>query len=1123
MEGMEDPPLLTCKCRAPRCLQDDCMGCSRCGCDHDGYSVAEKLTRKRGRPKKTDAARLAAAKKPRMGAAAKQQPRAEVAAKQPHVEVPPARGLRKLPPVTYAVPSESEDDEREPKPRKYGELLSSIGFSDERINHIRKNIGAAEMRSDPDMWDSMRVDCGNYERKARGVIMGLYSDALLHIAEAVCGPDAAAASIEFFKKRLKVEKEDKEAVKKVIADARKEMLLPWGRLLAASKKGTIERRVMRAVMCQTFSVREVEELGEAVPGFSISRTIFTKSRRDYDVLCEDGVLNEDRTTRTRFDPGVVDRAIDTLLSRPNVSYVSFGEKRMKVDGVVVTVPSIRRKRAVREIYDDYKAAQGDDVVSRSTFYRLSRLVTHGDTTSRRGTDSLTGTLLDDSVGRLLRIVSDHLPLESGILTEKLGLVKDWLRYSFCDANDSSTAGCPRHDVSFRLTSGSRDSESRAVTCTPCLKMHALQAYIKQRLGEKQVELRVVDDCFHKMDMFMAYQLRVLNQQTAIDELFEKMKERCEENGASSEALVVIDFKRKVAPMYYREKPNEHDNVAGMSWHSVMVRFWSTGESEGAKPVETSVYFDHVAEHTQDKTAVVALIEAMIVSIKRDLPHITSIVVQSDNASYYQNSLVAVVLPVLGAAYGLRVSRFIHTEASDGKSPLDAHFARAMKKAVSWVQQGNSCTTPLHLVEALAADGGLPNSVAQLVEYDSERLEQLADQAALTETAFSEISSVANDILYAYPEAGASGELTSFSSSPSYNLRAFSYSGVGDGIEIEVRPQEGRCVATDASAGVTAVASDSEHDDDDVDSGDELTGLLDEEGADESELDVDDDCEMDHEVVFPNTANGCMTRVKIVTIAQVRLRERKWKATDSTTLLPVSRSDPQPRAEDEKDIVAYTKRSLHERTVSGRLDAFSSATLPEQMARLCDDITIRTGGPKPLVHAGSARRPVHANPYGAKYVAAFKADIREILKPGGQLARWGKQAPLRVLEALQYKYPGRYDLPGESDIRAEIAGRRDKVVRVPPSKEDRRKQRQLLTAAQSGEGNGDDSNVAKRRNPLATEYSVFLEGLVAGKPSVKPLEALQAFRDKFPNATDVPDEKVKAKVSNLKTKAALQRR
>lgn len=105
---------------------------------------------------------------------------------------------------------------------------------------------------------------------------------------------------------------------------------------------------------------------------------------------------------------------------------------------------------------------------------------------------------------------------------------------------------------------------------------------------------------------------------------------------------------------------------------------------------------------------------MLIDIQRDLPHVTQICLQSDNASSYQNAFVAVILPILSSAHGIKITRFVHTETQDGKSLLDAHFARAARKVRVWVQQGLDCVTPSQLVSALIADGGMPNTMAELV-------------------------------------------------------------------------------------------------------------------------------------------------------------------------------------------------------------------------------------------------------------------------------------------------------------------------------------------------------------------------------------------------------------------------
>lgn len=112
-----------------------------------------------------------------------------------------------------------------------------------------------------------------------------------------------------------------------------------------------------------------------------------------------------------------------------------------------------------------------------------------------------------------------------------------------------------------------------------------------------------------------------------------------------------------------------------------------------------------------------------------------------------------MLPVLGMAHGIRVERYVHTETQDGKSPLDAHFDQASRKVRRFVQQGNNCVTPSHLVASLTADGGLANSVAELVEYERGHLRQLLTALKPLDTPFHKLTSRANEVLYQYqPDA-----------------------------------------------------------------------------------------------------------------------------------------------------------------------------------------------------------------------------------------------------------------------------------------------------------------------------------------------------------------------------------
>jgi hypothetical protein len=334
--------------------------------------------------------------------------------------------------------------------------------------------------------------------------------------------------------------------------------------------------------------------------------------------------------------------------------------------------------------------------------------------------------------------------------------------------------------------------SLPVSCSCCHALHHFIAHVKQRLVESAADentLGVVADCHVKLELFLGHRLRVLNQQRALHDLFSDMQSRCVENKAT-EALVVIDFKMKAEPIYFREKTSEHYGKRGMSWHGAMVRFW-TKELPAQDPVENKVYLDQISngDNRQDKEAVIALLEALMLSLKRSLPTIITISVQSDNASCYQNALVIALLPVIGAVHGIHVERFIHTDTQDGKSMLDAHFARAMKKIRTYIQQGYNCVTPSQLVAALNADGGVVDCVAELIEYDRSKLQHIEESVRRLVQGLRAIRSRLNDVVYFYPMetsrsvAAASASEFDCRAIPSFTPQLFSYSGVGDGVRV----------------------------------------------------------------------------------------------------------------------------------------------------------------------------------------------------------------------------------------------------------------------------------------------------------------------------------------------------
>ena len=69
-------------------------------------------------------------------------------------------------------------------------------------------------------------------------------------------------------------------------------------------------------------------------------------------------------------------------------------------------------------------------------------------------------------------------------------------------------------------------------------------------------------------------------------------------------------------------------------------------------------------------------------------------------------------------------------------------------------------------------------------------------------------------------------------------------------------------------------------------------------------------------------------------------------------------------------------------------------------------------------AGWASRPKQGEKYGKKYIVNYRDDFKDMYEAGaGNAGR--KRTQAMIWEDLQRKYPDRFDLPSENEIKTEI--------------------------------------------------------------------------------------------------------
>lgn len=316
---MISPPTLRCACRRPRCPREDCLLCSRCGCGHDGRSIEEKLQRGRGRPKRlvdtSEFQQVTSRPHARQTQHVRPVPRED----ERPVRVRPVEGAYAFPPTPLDA-----------APLKYQDVMRFLGFAEEDIQYLRKNVGPKAMRQSTQMWDARE---GGDGEKYRATVLNMYSRALMKIAVATCGEEAASASVSAYDRRCGTKLSTSKGAPRASTSTRKQKpkhlgdIAPLTSAFAATKKGSIERRTLRAVAAEMVSWSKWRSIAGDAPGAYFSRESHGVGLRDFQLLFEERRLVKETWSRSKFDREVGDKAIQFSSCPSRTSPICCGAPR----------------------------------------------------------------------------------------------------------------------------------------------------------------------------------------------------------------------------------------------------------------------------------------------------------------------------------------------------------------------------------------------------------------------------------------------------------------------------------------------------------------------------------------------------------------------------------------------------------------------------------------------------------------------------------------------------------------------------------------------------------------------------------------------------------------------------
>ena len=148
---------------------------------------------------------------------------------------------------------------------------------------------------------------------------------------------------------------------------------------------------------------------------------------------------------------------------------------------------------------------------------------------------------------------------------------------------------------------------------------------------------------------MAHVSRCTNQVHAINNTEDNPKTMCMNlKGKDIGSILIIDFKMKFEAQSTRESTVKHFGMRGIAWHGCALIYYlyevkkddndndvvDTDGNHMYYPKKYLVYIDQILMNSnrQDGMSVISLLEACLASIHCQLPFISRLSIQSDNAT-----------------------------------------------------------------------------------------------------------------------------------------------------------------------------------------------------------------------------------------------------------------------------------------------------------------------------------------------------------------------------------------------------------------------------------------------------------------------------------------------------------
>ena len=941
--------------------------------------------------------------------------------------------------------------------------------------------------------------------------------------------------------------------------------------------------------------------------------------KDFEAMKLGNVVEKTVASYSHKSDSVIQKAVDYVLSEKFTAPSSFGMHEVVISAnEKISLPNIMRKQSRTEIVAAYKNHTKDEPsrIGRNTMFAIMNATTTCDEKVLMAIDYVTSILVNETCEVLQTIIDRCIhPSLKDTATSLVHTTKNFLKHQYGDHVSIPSDSICFHGLKYGLdTKCQPKSGHNCIQCSfPFYTCDELKKMVISSPCESndmiQDAKKVIMDIKMKFKLYMAHVCRKRLQTEQISSREMECKKLCEQSkGKHIKAVAIMDFKMKFETKSSRESSVEHFGKRGMGWHGFALSFFLWEKNNEGVFVATKyiVYIDQIIQqgNKQDAFAVLALLEAALRIITQDLPYITEIILQSDNAATYQNHFLTVGIHQLNCNFkgNIFISEYVHSETQDGKTILDAHFGSSVHHLNKFMRvwRPNVVTriqTPNGLGYALTNSGGLTNTIVQLINIERTKLDTIKNQINPVVDKLKLYMSRINQLYF------DKDNINSPTASNVFNFEVMAFSGIGRRIKFFVDLSKGTAKPDEQSLRtIDQLLNRNCENTNTVDATQEQTQDV---GANENvvdnEITINPNVAVDENIVSHNNdielqesdkcthnsnenvihneitqnQNVCLAANENVEPSNVLpddssesseatrnssdssyddsedsesdlegvdmdLTEendemRKWQDvsndyevnpnqsyTGVSVIKQLSLGIPKPHQHSAQD---QTTNSIN--NVTSSKNTFRNDTIAKAIRYAANVITSSryyvdcqsANNPiyneasqyempeEDLFKPGWALREKRGELYGNSYVQLYKTDLKEMFQRGEQNSS-NKMNAAQMREALAIKYPIKFSIPGETEIKTYIGAEFQK------SKYTRKNQ--------SGDGRG-----RKPNNRSKPRWHVLIEKCVEYNGTGKPEEIYNQFLQGMtqePEVNDVPTkdgkidkEVIKRKISQHKQK------